>query len=128
MHAGHVELFEFCSKLGKVIVGINSDKYLNEKYGPEKTVPLDKRVYVIKSCKYVDEVIAFSENEPSKLIERIKPDFYAKGPDYKDKKIPEDKILNLLGIKKIIQSADKILNCSDLIENVSIRDFNFFNN
>lgn len=128
MHAGHVELFEFCSKLGKVVVGINSDKYLNEKYGKDKTIPLDKRVYVVKSCRYVDEVIAFSEDEPSNLIQKIRPDFYVKGPDYKGKTIPEDKILNLLGIKKIIQPSEKILNCSDLIENVSIKDFNFFNN
>ena len=33
-HAGHIRLFEFCSQFGEVIVGINADPYLWEKYGP----------------------------------------------------------------------------------------------
>lgn len=128
MHPGHVRLLEFCSKFGKVTVGINSDQYLIEKYGKDNTVPLKDRVFVLKSSKYVNEVVAFSEREPSELIKKIKPDFYVKGPDYKNKNIPEDRILNQLGIKKIIQPIEKEYNGSDLIKSVSVKDLSFFNN
>tara|TARA_R110001606_G_scaffold45770_4_gene118366 strand:+ start:11854 stop:12291 length:438 start_codon:yes stop_codon:yes gene_type:complete len=128
MHPGHVRLLEFCSDFGKVVVGINSDKYLNSKYGKDKTITLADRVFVLKSCKYVDSVVAFSEDEPTNLIKKIKPDFYVKGPDYKNKVIPEDKILNLMGIKKIIQPNKKEYSSSELIKDVSLNDFTFFNN
>lgn len=114
-HAGHIRLFEFCSQFGKVIVGINADPYLWEKYGKEKTIPLIDRVYVLKSCKYVDEVIVFTEKEPSNLIGRIKPDLYVKGPDYINKNIPEKDILNKLNIKLVIQPTEKEYNSSELI-------------
>lgn len=114
-HAGHVRLFEFCSKLGKVHVGINADPYLWKKYGKDKTIPLIDRVYVLKSCKYVDEVIVFTEDEPSKLISKIKPDLYVKGPDYAGKKIPEEKILKKLDIGLVIQPTNKEYNSSELI-------------
>ena len=128
MHPGHVRLFEFCSQFGKVVVGINADDYLYEKYGRDNTIALQDRVFVLKSCKYIDRVIAFSETEPTELIKKVKPDFYVKGPDYKNKKIPEDEVLNLLGIKKIIQPAEKEYNGSSLVKVHSIKDLNFFNN
>ena len=32
VHAGHCELFEFASRYGDLIVGINSDRYVYDKY------------------------------------------------------------------------------------------------
>ena len=128
MHPGHVRLLEFCSNFGKVVVGINSDAFLHEKYGKDKTITLIDRVFVLKSCKYVDQVIAFNETEPSGLIQRVRPDFYVKGPDYKNQVIPEDQILNLMGIQKIIQPTEKEYSSSDLIKNISLGEFSFFNN
>jgi D-beta-D-heptose 7-phosphate kinase/D-beta-D-heptose 1-phosphate adenosyltransferase len=126
-HAGHIRLFEFCSQFGKVVVGINADPYLWEKYGKDRTIPLIDRAYVLKSCKYVDEVIAFTENEPSKLIASVKPDLYVKGPDYNGKEIPEKTILNKLNIMLAIQPADKEYNSSELIQHYFNSSFNKLN-
>lgn len=114
-HAGHIRLFEFCSKLGRVVVGVNSDLYLWEKYGKELTVPLIDRLFVLSSCKFIDEIIVFPEKEPSNLIKKIKPDIYVKGPDYAGKKIPEQEVLDSLGINLVIQPTNKEYNSSDLI-------------
>lgn len=114
-HAGHIRLFEFCSQFGEVIVGINADPYLWKKYGKEKTIPLIDRVYVLNACKFIDKVIVFTEEEPSKLISRIKPDLYVKGPDYLNKDIPEKEVLNKLNIMLAIQPAEKEYNSSELV-------------
>ncbi len=115
-HAGHIRLFEFCSKFGEVIVGINADPYLWKKYGKENTIPLSDRVFVLNACKFIDKVIVFTEDEPSKLISRVKPDLYVKGPDYLNKDIPEKKVLNDLDIMLAIQPAEKEYNSSELIK------------
>ena len=125
LHAGHIRLLEFASRFGKVTVGINSDDFLYKKYGKDNTVKSIDRVYVLKSNIYVDNVFVFSEENPGALIQKLKPNFYIKGPDYKDVKIPEDKIVNLLGVKKIIQPIEKEYNSSDLIKTFDIKDLKY---
>ena len=115
VHAGHIELFEFCKKVGKtLIVGINTDKYLYKKYG-NKAICLDQRIKVLSSIKYVDFIYTFRENTPCNLIEFIKPNIYVKGPDYLGKEIPELKILKKHSIKYYIPSSEKIMSTSSII-------------
>lgn len=114
MHADHVRLFAYASQFGKVIVAINSDRYLTNKYSNNFIKAYD-RIEVLKSCKYVSKVIVFDEDEPSELIKRIKPDYIAKGPDYKDVPIPEDKLLEELGIIKLIRPGSHDLSSSNII-------------
>lgn len=97
LHSEHVKLFEFAYQFGKVIVGINEDYYHNKKYG-DKAVPLIDRIYTIASCKFVDSVVSFNEETPINLIDLIRPNFYIKGPDYKDIVIPEQQICDELNI------------------------------
>ncbi len=125
LHAGHIRLLEFANRFGKVTVGINSDDFLYRKYGKENTVKSIDRVYVLKSNIYVENVFVFSEENPGALIEKLKPKFYVKGPDYKNIKIPEDNIINLLGVKKIIQPIEKEYNASDLIKTFDINDLKY---
>ena len=114
VHAGHVRLLEFASRYGKVTVGINADPYLKEKYG-DKAVPLVDRSYVLSSCKYVDEVVMFREDEPSKLILSLKPKLYVKGPDYSIEELPELEALKKVGSKIVIHPANKEYNSSELV-------------
>jgi rfaE bifunctional protein nucleotidyltransferase chain/domain len=115
VHAGHIELFEFCKNIGKtLIVGINTDRYLVKKYG-NKTVPLEKRLKVLSSIKHIDLIYTFREDTPSNLIEIIKPNIYVKGPDYLGKELPEENILNKHNIKLIIPEVDKIMSTSNII-------------
>jgi cytidyltransferase-like protein len=115
MHAGHVRLFEFAARYGKVTVGINADPYLIKKYG-DKAVQLVDRSYVLNSCKYIDNVVVFLEDDPSKLILRLRPKIYIKGPDYSEETLPELPAVKQVGSRLIIHRADKEYNSSELIE------------
>ena len=70
---------------------------------------------MLESCKYVDKVIVFSENDPYNLIKKIKPDIIVKGGDYKK----EDIIGNDLAEVRIYEyiegySTTNIINNNDI--------------
>lgn len=115
LHAGHVRLLEFASRYGLVTVGINSDEYMRKKYG-DLAVSLVDRSYVLRNNLFVHKVVAFREDEPSGLVRQLEPIFYVKGPDYLDKKIPEEQAIADVGGKLIIQRIDKEYNSSELIK------------
>lgn len=116
IHAGHLQLFEFAARYGKLTVGLNTDKYLIEKYG-SKAILLTQRAYVVAAIKYVDRVVAFSEPTPAELIRRLKPKYFIKGPDYEATKesLPELDAINEVGTKLIIQPAIKIYSSTELL-------------
>lgn len=114
VHAGHCELFEFASRYGYLIVGTNSDRYVYAKY-KRKSIKEELRVKVLKSIKYIDEVIVFEEDNASNLLKKIKPNYYIKGPDYIGKTFPEQEICNKLGINIIYHKTNKILNSSKIL-------------
>jgi len=85
LHLGHIQHFEKASKLGKLVVSVTTDKHV--KKGPNRPAfNHDQRAEAIKSIKFVDEVIITDEPSACGAIERVKPDFYVKGDDYKDRK------------------------------------------
>lgn len=83
LHRGHFELLKYCKDIGYVIVGMNSDESIKRIKGETRPFFSQKdRIFMLKSCKYVDEVIIFDEDTPYNLINRIKPDIIVKGGDY----------------------------------------------
>lgn len=88
LHRGHIELLQFCSSYGKVIVGLNSDESVRRLKGSDRPVFSQKdRKFMLESCKYVSKVIIFDEDTPLNLIKKIKPDVLIKGGDYKREEI-----------------------------------------
>jgi rfaE bifunctional protein nucleotidyltransferase chain/domain len=114
IHAGHIELFNFCKSFGNLYIGINSDKYLISKY-KGKYVPIEYRIKVLSELDCIESIYIFDEFEPTNLIKKIRPDFYVKGPDYFNKEIPELNILQQLNIKYLISNSCKILSTSNII-------------
>jgi FAD synthetase len=114
IHAGHIELFKYASSYGNLIVAVNNDPYLIKKYG-SKAITIENRLNVIKSIKYVYETIVFDEDDCSRVLSIVKPDFYIKGPDYLNKDINEIQICKSLDIEYIVMNDNKILSTTELI-------------
>jgi D-beta-D-heptose 7-phosphate kinase/D-beta-D-heptose 1-phosphate adenosyltransferase len=88
LHAGHVAYLQEAAELGdRLIVAVNDDASVARLKGPERPVtPLAQRMAVLAGLAAVDWVVAFAEDTPQRLIERVAPDLLVKGGDYR----PED--------------------------------------
>lgn len=113
LHPGHVQLIEYGSTFGKVVVGINSQDYLVRKYG-DLAVAEEHRIYILSAIRWVSNVVVFPEEHPGYLIERLRPDYYVRGPDYANTILPEADHIARAGSQLIIFPGNKIYNGSDL--------------
>lgn len=88
LHRGHIELLKYCSEMGHVTVGLNSDKSVSRLKGKDRPInSQNDRELLLRSCKYVDEVVIFEEDTPLDLIKNIKPDIIVKGGDYTENEV-----------------------------------------
>ena len=121
LHAGHVNHFnEAQKKCDYLFVTITTDRFV--KKGPNR--PINNhyfRARVIDSIKYIDFVGINDTADAIKSIETIKPNFYFKGKDFKNKKDHTGRLdKEILAIKKnkgkivftesAINSSTKIIN------------------
>ena len=86
LHVGHIKYFNEAKTFGnKLIVTVTSDKYVNK--GPNRPVFSEKyRMEAIAALEAVD-FVALSDNPTAiQVIKHLKPNFYCKGPDYKNYK------------------------------------------
>lgn len=88
IHTGHVNYLRFARSQGDVlIVGVNDDDSVRRQgKGPERPVnTIADRMEVLAAMEMVDAVIAFSEDTPANIVERVTPDVLVKGEDWADK-------------------------------------------
>ena len=61
LHRGHLELFEFASKLGRVRVGIDTDERVKNLKGDNRPINrFQDRKYFLESLTFIDSVVGFS--------------------------------------------------------------------
>ena len=73
VHIGHIRMFrEAKERSDIVIVGANSDEWLNRKKG-KAFMPLVERIEILKAIQYIDYVWTFDDedNTACKLIEKV---------------------------------------------------------
>ena len=71
LHSGHLAYFKAAKKLGdKLIVGINSDSWLERKKG-KNFLPLSERYEIVSALKYVNNCILFNDEDDT-AIEAIR--------------------------------------------------------
>ena len=89
IHSGHLDLLKEARSYGdKLIVGLNSDKSIRKLKGPERPIiGQSERKKILTALKFVDEVIIFNEENPLKLIKKLKPSILVKGADYKKEQV-----------------------------------------
>lgn len=90
VHIGHIRYLRAASKLGRVIVMLNSDEWLTRKKG-KPFMPYAERKEVLEAIRYVDRVVPVvdTDNSVAESIFRYRPDYFAKGGDRDLKNIPE---------------------------------------
>ena len=86
LHIGHIKHFKNAKKNGDIlIVTITSDKFVNK--GPSRPVFNEKlRQEALAALADIDYVSLNTDSNAIQLLRKLQPDFYCKGPDYKDSK------------------------------------------
>lgn len=84
LHRGHLTYLAKARDLGShLVIGLNSDMSVKRLKGEDRPVQgLEDRALALASLTFVDAVIPFEEDTPSKLIEMVRPDVLVKGGDY----------------------------------------------
>lgn len=98
LHSGHISYFEDAKSYGdKLIVALNSDKWLEKKKG-KSFMPFSERKSIIENLKFVDKVIDFKDDDIGSCIHALekvkefhKEDevYFANGGDRDKENIPE---------------------------------------
>ena len=98
LHRGHIELLKFCKSIGdEVIVGLNSDSSVKKLKGKSRPInACEDREALLRSIKFVDDVIVFEDDTPLNIIEKIKPDVIVKGGDYNIEEVVGNKVSKVI--------------------------------
>jgi glycerol-3-phosphate cytidylyltransferase len=82
-HAGHAEFLRRCSELGRVVVALNTDEFIEEYKGKPPVISYRDRADVLLACRYVDQVIPNIGGTDSRItIESVMPDMVVIGSDW----------------------------------------------
>ena len=111
LHAGHVTYLEQASALGdRLLVAVNVDDTVRRLKGKDRPVnKLENRMRMLAALRCVDWVVAFSEDEPTRLICEVAPDILVKGGDNDPDKIPGgDCVLKAGGQVMVLTYVDGI--------------------
>ena len=81
LHKGHVELYRRAKGLGDYLIVAAQDSEYILKYKPNAKVlnSTEDRKYMIKSIRYVDEVITYTDVD--KIVQDVDFDVFVTGPD-----------------------------------------------
>jgi D-beta-D-heptose 7-phosphate kinase / D-beta-D-heptose 1-phosphate adenosyltransferase len=104
LHAGHVATLRAARGLGDcLVVCINSDDSVRRLKGPSRPlVSAPDRARVLEALEFVDAVVVFDEDTPAQVLERLRPDVWAKGGDYAGADLPEAAVLRRWGGQAVV--------------------------
>jgi rfaE bifunctional protein nucleotidyltransferase chain/domain len=99
LHAGHVRSLAAARELGDcLIVCLNSDDSVRRLKGPERPIiGQQDRAELLLAMECVDAVMIFDEDTPEAALERLRPDIWVKGGDYKGARLPEADLVEKWG-------------------------------
>lgn len=90
LHPGHIKHLESAKQLcDLLVVSITSDRFNLKRKGKGRPIYTENlRAYTAAALDFVDYVIITDYERAVEVIEKIKPDFYIKGPDFINKNTP----------------------------------------
>lgn len=109
LHIGHIRHFEAAKQAGDyLIVTVTADAFVNK--GPDRPVfNQTLRMEAIRALKCVDQVVLSNAPTATALIRQLKPDVFAKGPDYSEATLDRDELaaINDVGGRLVITDTEK---------------------
>lgn len=82
-HSGHANFLARCADLGRVVVSLNTDEFIEAYKGKRPVISYEEREAVLLSCRWVSEVIPnFGGADSKPSIEMVSPDIVAIGSDW----------------------------------------------
>lgn len=102
LHVGHVRLLTGAAHFGKLVVILNSDKWLMNRKG-YVLMPWTERKDIILGIKGVEQVVPVDDSDGTvcKALEKIKPTVFANGGLRTQENTPERELCEKLGIKMV---------------------------
>ncbi len=84
LHMGHIKFLEEAKNQGDIlIVGLNSDSSIRKSKGKGRPINREQnRAGLLAALQFVDYVVIFSQENPIKLIQKIRPDVFVNGEEY----------------------------------------------
>ncbi len=81
IHNGHLSILKKAADLGDVTVGILTDEVVAS-YKHYPLIPLDERIAMFESLKYVSRVVVQESLDYTDILTRLKPDIVVHGDDW----------------------------------------------
>jgi len=82
IHNGHINIIKKASELGKVIVGLLTDKAI-AKYKRVPFLTFEQRKFIAQNIVGVHKVIPQEDDDYVSIIRKLKPDYFVHGDDWK---------------------------------------------
>ncbi len=121
LHPGHIKHLESASRLCDCLfVSITSDRFVKYRKGNGRPIFSEKlRAYSVASLVFVDYVVISDFERATEILEKLKPSYYIKGPDFINKTTPgisaeKKKIKEVKG--RIKYTKDPKLSTTDIID------------
>lgn len=104
LHAGHIETLRAARALGDfLVVCLNSDASVARLKGRGRPIVAEHdRIRVLAALEFVDAVVVFDEDTPTRLLRRLRPDVWVKGGDYDGRALPETSVLSGWGGQAVV--------------------------
>jgi D-beta-D-heptose 7-phosphate kinase/D-beta-D-heptose 1-phosphate adenosyltransferase len=104
LHAGHVATLRAARSLGDcLVVCLNSDRSVRRLKGADRPLVAEAdRAAVLAALGCVDAVVVFDEPTPEAVLDRLRPDVFAKGGDYALSDLPEAALLASWGGQAVV--------------------------
>jgi len=117
VHIGHIRMIQDAAKMGKVMVILNTDRFLLDKKG-YVFMSFVERKEIMESIKGVECVIECidKDNTVIETLRMLKPDYFANGGDVDESKNKEVDVCREIGCKLIYNvGGGKIQSSSSLV-------------
>lgn len=113
-HPGHLHHLIESRKLGdQLIVAVTADEHVNK--GPDRPrYPVDQRMAIIRSLRFVDFVLCNDWPTPHQIIRYVRPQIYTKHREYEGNLIEQD-ALDEVGAR-VVFTDWKVYSSSKLLE------------